>query len=379
MRSKNKLLKPGMLKSYDTGRKIISPVTLLPNKSKTTVKTLAVRHQTKPKKVIGWDLWDDGVNQSFIGKFLQCRYQTHLRYRKLWKSQKCSLPIEFGDYCHWLFSKLYVMQSPPDANGLKKLCKEFHKEWLREHPIPSQKQKEIQERVYGMVAKVMPEYIKRWDGDWSGKYKYGNDTVRPVKWIDLEGYHTRTYTYPDGKKTVLHNIFDGAFYDKKKKLWIFESKTKGRIEEETLQDGILFDTQVMLYLWIAQDVFKEKPAGVLYNVLRRPGQNWLKEDTLKSFCDRVEKDVSKVRRYDHYFKRWEFAIDYSEVLAWKKAFLDPVMQEIRMWQEGKLATYINPFALVSKFGRCDMYAPIVWGDYTKCTQGDRYIRNGVKK
>ena len=373
--AKNLILKPGMLKTYDTG------------KSKPQIQTsIGVMHDNikqiqnlkKPKKVVGWNLWDDGVSQSFIGSYCFCRAQTRLKYLELWQSDGTSLPLEFGNCSHWLFSKIYQLSEAPTVKMILDLLKKYKKNWKKDNPLPSIKALKNQERIYGMIAEVLPEYIKRWDGDWTGKYRYGNDTVRPEKWLDLEERHTREYVYPDGKKTFMLAVFDGAFYDKKKGIWIFESKTKGRIDEETLQDCILFDTQVMLSLWIARDVVKKKPSGVLYNVLRRPGQKDFKGETLKEFCGRVKKDVSNVKRYDHYFKRWEFAIDYSEVLEWKKDFLDPVMLEIRMWFEGKLPTYVDPFSLVSKYGRCDMYAPLVWGDYTKCSQRAQYRKDKKK-
>ena len=176
----------------------------------------------------------------------------------------------------------------------------------------------------------------------------------------------------DGKKTFLLAVFDGCFYDKRKRLWLFETKTKSRIDEETLQDMILQDVQIMLSLWIIKNVLDRIPSGVLYNVIRRPGQKLLKDEPLKSFFGRVEKDVSSPKRYDHYFKRWEFAIYWNEVEQWKKDFLDPVMMEIRMWFEGTLPTYVNPYSLVNQYGKCDLYFPIVKNDFSQCSQRKVY-------
>ena len=269
--------------------------------------------------------------------------------------------------------RIYLKNTLKDSSStVKTLLKKYHIYWKKYNPIPSQKQTKNQEIIYGLCQQLLPEYLKRWDGDFLDKYTFGNDTIKPKTWIDLEERYETSYIYPDGKKTFLLAIFDGIFYDKKKKLWIFETKTKSRIDEEIIQDMILHDPQIMMSLWIARYVLVQIPAGVLYNVVRRPGQKLLKDETLNSFFGRVKKEVSNPKRYDHYFKRWEFAIDWSEVRQWKKDFLDPVMEEIRMWFEGNLSTYTNPYALVNQYGKCDMYLPIVKNDFTYCSRRRKY-------
>ena len=96
--AKNKILKPGMLKTYDTG-----------GPKPAAKKPLHIVGSKKLKKVVGWNLWDDGVSQSFIGSYLFCRAQTRLPYLELWQSDGTSLPLEFANCGHWLFSKIYLM------------------------------------------------------------------------------------------------------------------------------------------------------------------------------------------------------------------------------------------------------------------------------
>ena len=325
------------------------------------------------KKIQGWSLWKDGVSQSFIASYLTCREQTRLKYIELWQSKTISLPLEFGNCFHWMLKNIYTPKKVSmNPAAIKALMAKYKNFWKKHNPIPSKKQLEKQEIVYGMCTQVLPEYVKRWDGDWKNKYTYGANTVKPKKWLALENRYEIPYTYPDGKKTFLLAVFDGCFYDKRKRLWLFETKTKSRIDEETLQDMILQDVQIMLSLWIIKNVLDRIPSGVLYNVIRRPGQKLLKDENLKSFLGRIKKDVSNPKRYDHYFKRWEFAINWNEVKQWKKDFLDPVMMEIRMWYEGKLTTYINPYSLVNQYGRSDMYNIIVRGDKTNYSQRKQY-------
>lgn len=326
----------------------------------------------RTNKIEGWDLWKHGVSQSFIGNYLDCRMQTFLKYKQLWTSKTTSLASEFGSCFHWLLSQCYLNKAP--KNMCNELIRKYELKWKQENPMPTKYQLENQTMIYGLCMQVLPAYIKCWAGDWTGKYKYGYNMIRPQKWIDIEQRYEIPYTYPDGKKTFFIVVFDGIFMAKGKS-WVFETKTKARIDEETLQDTMVHDTQLMLSLLVMKSIFKKTPAGVLYNVVRRPGQRCLKDETLQSFFKRVKKEVSNPKHYDHYFKRWEFAVDWSEVLAWEKTFLTPVMQEIRMWHEGTLATYTNPNALVTKYGRCDLYLPIVKNDFSLCSQRKQYRRN----
>jgi len=319
----------------------------------------------KKKSLIkGWDLWKDGITQSFIHSFLTCREQTRLKYKELWTNKKSSLAIEFGSCYHWMLSKIY--KNPDVLKNIDLLIKEYRKLWSVQNPVQGAKQCEQLELIFGIIKSMIPEYFERWNGDLSGKYKHGNSTVRPEKWIAFEHRFKISYQYSDGKSTYLTGALDGCFYDKKKNLWLFETKTKGMIDEEGIQDILPVDIQVMLYLYAMQTEYKKRPEGVLYNVIRRPGQRQLKDESLKSFLERIQKEVSNHKKYDHYFKRWELSITDKEMQDWKIEFLDPVMQEIRMWSEGKLPHYMNPDSLITKYGHSDMYGMILKNDIGDC-------------
>ncbi len=330
-----------------------------------------MKKKKKKQKIVGWDLYRDGVSQSFIENFLTCKQQTYLKYIRNWTRDVHSPAAEFGICFHWLLKKIYTAKKPLPV---KTLILQYKKEWLKYKKMVSQKQHDSQEIVYGMCERVLPEYLKRWNGDFGGKYEFGSDVVQPKKWVSLETRYEVPYTYSDGRKTLLIVVFDGIFYDKKKGLWLFETKTKSRVDEETLQDMFIDDIQVMLSLLAIKRYYKVKPKGGLYNVIRRPGQKMLKEDSLKSFLTRIKKDVSNPKRYDHYFMRWEIAIDWSEVMDWKRTFLDPVMRDIRNWVEGEAPHYHNPLTLTGQYGRSDYYDAILKKDFRYLTQRKFYSK-----
>ena len=257
---------------------------------------------------------------------------------------------------------------------IKRFISQYKLEWRKKWKVVSQNQLDAQELVYGLCAQVLPEYIKRWDGDFGGKYTYGCNVVAPKKWVSLETRYEVPYQYPDGRWTSLIVVFDGLFYDKNEGLWLFETKTKSRIDEETLQDMLIDDIQVMLSLLAIRKFYQKTPKGGLYNVSRRPGQRRGKDETLKTFLDRVKKEVSNPKKYDYYFMRWEIVIDWSEVMEWKRSFLDPVMLDIRNWFEGTVPHYHNPKGLIGVYGRSEYYNAILKNDYSGLTQRKFYSR-----
>jgi hypothetical protein len=98
------------------------------------------------------------------------------------------------------------------------------------------------------------------------------------------------------------------------------------------------------------------------NIIRRPGHYRRKDETLKNYILRVKKELSKPSKWGHYFIRFEMEILESEVLAWRRRVLDPLLQDMRGWWEGKHSHYTNPNGLVSKYGRCAMFNKIVYGN-----------------
>lgn len=318
------------------------------------------------KQVEGWTFEKSGISQGFIHYFLACREQTRLVYKELWSSHYEPLFREFGSCFHWLLAQVYSGRkgsgNPRTANHL---IAEYHVLWKKQNPNPTNARKNQQDLVYGLCEKVLPAYLKRWDGDFGGKYKMGCSVVKPVEWLATEEVWKLNYCVDDQLKVLIRGKYDAVFADKKKNLWLFETKCLSVISEEDIMELLPTDIQCMLYLLAIKLQFKKKPAGVLYNIVRRPGLRQGKDETLAQLLGRVEKDITTPKRQDHYFKRIEMAIDWPEVEAWQKNFLDPILQEIRDWDMGKAGHWQNPDALASKYGHCMLFDMLTKGDKSK--------------
>lgn len=326
--------------------------------------------KAKSKKPKGWQFDKDGVSQGFIHYFLACREQTRLAYKELWTSHYEPLFREFGSCYHWLLGQIYGGHKVPGSpRTVDRLIAEYHKLWKKENPRPNQARLNQQDFVYGLCEKVLPAYLKRYDGDFSGKYKMGYNVVRPVKWIASEKIWKQRYVVDNITdiqfEVLIRGRFDQVFEDKKKKLWLLETKCLSVIQEDNIVDTLPEDIQCLLYLLAIKLIYKRKPAGVLYNIVRRPGLRLGKDETVKALLGRVEKDVNNPKRQDHYFKRIEMAIDWSEIEIWQEKFLNPILAEIRDWDKGKVRHWMNPDALVSKYGRCTLFDMIVKEDNSR--------------
>jgi len=317
-----------------------------------------------------WDFWEHGVSQSFIQLFRSCKEQTRLAFVEGWTSRKSSLALDFGTCCHVALSELHGKKKVPTVNQIDRAIDVFEKDWKREYPKPTTKQTEEIHHVMALAKPVLEAYVKRYAGDWGGKYPFRNKTVVPATWLHLESRFRVPFEFEDGKIVWLNGRFDGGFEDNRKiaRKWLFETKTKAMIQEDIIVDLLPLDVQVMLYLWALWKTEGVRPTGVLYNVIRRPGLRQGKAEQFVDFIKRVREDVFKPARQDHYFIRWELQITKKELEVWERTQLRPMLEEIRLWWEGKSPHYLNESALVAKYGRCSLYEPIVNGNFNDCFQ-----------
>lgn len=317
-----------------------------------------------------WNFWRDGVTSSFLGTFLTCREQCRLHYCEGLQSRSLSLALEFGTCCHWVLEQAYGEVGNnlvPGTEEVQDWLLTYEKKWKAETPKPTPKQLEQQELVYGLAEQVLPTYFWRWIGDFTGKYKYGTGGLAtPKEWESLEEVFKVDFTFPDGKTVPIRGRRDGVFLDAKGKLWVFDTKCRSVIVEDDLMETLPLDLQQMLYLSVTEQEFGRMPAGVQMNIIRRPGQRRGTEEKLPEFLERVRKDVSNPKRFDHYFIRQQMSLVKSELEAWRQKQLAPLMQDVRDWWEGKAAHYLNPNNLISKYGRCALFAVLTANDRSGC-------------
>lgn len=321
-----------------------------------------------------WQLYKDGVSSSFLNSFLTCLEQTRLSYVEGWTPRQTPMSFMFGTTNHWILEQAYQQETLAAVAGVidsdfldswvKGMTAKYETKWKAENPSPITKETQQLELCLGLTEAVLPGYFRRWDGDFNGgHYAIANNTTQVAEWVSLEEIFKVPYTYPDGKVVSLRGRRDAVFRDKRKKLWVFDTKCRSVINHEDALDTLPVDIQQMLYLYATYLEFGEMPCGTIMNIIRRPGHRQGKTEPLKDFLDRVVGEVQAPKNYDHNFTRYEMGVTAGEVLAWKTKTLDPLMQAVRMWWEGGIPHYMNPNALITKYGHCGMFYPITKDDY----------------
>jgi hypothetical protein len=324
---------------------------------------IRVRRRRKiAKKGVLYDLERDGITQTILRTFMECRRKAELMLLGL-SPKKRSGALDFGSFTHDVLEFLYTEAQQaypepwiPELPLMTRVVK-VREEWLRSNEYSTQDDAGLQalERDAGILETLLPHYVRMWTQDFNGA----------LEWTNLESEFC--VPAPGHPNVPLRGKFDGN-YQRKRALWLFETKTKGRIDGEGLSNALPLDLQVHFYLYALAKQTGRKPRGVLYNIIRRPQLRQGKNETLKAFLNRIDKDIEK--RPDHYFTRFEVPISRDEMKVFDEE-LTSMVDDFVQWQHGVLKTYKNGSACLRPWA-CQ-FLPV-------CGQGSTdgfYVRDRV--
>jgi len=294
-----------------------------------------------------WDFNRDGLSWSGMDKFATCREQFRLHYVEGWRKVAEDLPLTFGDAAHWFLAKFNV-----DVNGvamsekkIDELLKLYDAEWRRDNAVASPTAAETHEHVLALCSAIWKEYALWWPED------------RAKKWKEVEDYWEMQYPV-ESPRTILKGYCDGAYYDDEG-LWLYETKTKGNVDEWLIQDSLVVDTQTQLYMWRFWKQVGELPTGVQYNIVRRPAHRLKQNESLRSFVDRVRGEIRKDP--EKYFLRITHHTSEEALQRFETEQLSQRVAEIEWWSKGG-PHYINSTRLVDYGKRVDTFDVITKGD-----------------
>lgn len=288
-----------------------------------------------------WNLYEHGVTQSFINKWLTCKYQAKLEYYYGLTPKSLSLPMNFGSCIHYVLSELYAKESLE----LKQVPKFIRKYQLANEEkfeeLASAQMQEL-EQLYGLAENMLYNYFAYYTSEFDNQWVI-NESVFRVKYGDF----------------WLNGRYDGGYVTPNRRLYLLDTKCLSQIDEGILTATLPFDTQCMLYLFAAY-LEGYKPSGITYNIIRRPQNRFLKNDTLQTFLSRIAGTVATNPSY--YFIRHTLQVTKKEIDEWVETFLNPVLRDIKQWYDEKCECYLNPAALVTKYGKCPMFDVITSGN-----------------
>ena len=302
---------------------------------------------TQPSKF--YSIERDGLTQGTLALFLECR-QKAWYFLNGWSSKFPSFAITYGDIVHGILEIAYEdirmgkLKSNPDKTRVRQYVSRIEKQWRTDNPRVDKKALEFLEMSLLIAEATMPVYFDYWHKDF-----------KEIAWRQLESEFKIPYKEGD-VNSFLRGKMDGVFG--KKDLWLFETKTKSRIEEGDLIDLLPFEHQVNFYLYALRQLFKKTPRGVLYNIVRRIGLQQKQKEPIQVFSKRCVEDISK--RPDFYFIRLEVSISEKEMDKYEGELHD-LIRDFNAWWKGQAGQYKNTGACVNKYGRCQFLTACATG------------------
>lgn len=311
-----------------------------------------------------WDLWEDGLSSSLISLWLQCREQFRLGVVHGWSNPVLPHGILFGGCVHYCLEQAYCHIAPPSPNDWARWVSDYRERWFEvQGKRESLKRQKEAEGLFLLARWVLTCYAARYAGDWQGlTYPVLTPKPRPAEWLSVEGCFSVYWRYPDGKAVRIRGTRDLLFRSETGELWIGDTKCYSRIDETNLLTGLSLDLQQNLYLYAAlQNYPEEQIGGAMLNVIRRPQHKQRAEEGAGAFKKRLMQEISKSP--NHFFKRLPLRTTDHHIAQWARKQLAPVLIDIRAWWEGKAPHYMNPQALTSKYGRCQLWNALTANDF----------------
>ena len=324
------------------------------------------RRSTRKERSSLWDWTLHGVTQTSLTQWLNCREQFSLGYIEGWTPRGFSVPLEFGNLIH-LMLQHQVGSSLPEKTA-RKVCKDY--EAARKPQLRGTDDYQQMQKTIVAAEALFPRYVRFWTKDdlkqkWIGrekvfkvehKFGYSRGKFLNTKWIP--DYYQET------QKVLLNGMRDGEYRTLKGKLGLFETKTKGSIDDMAIHSGLRADLQTMFYMWSLYLETGEWPTECLYNVIRRPGLIYNpKKETLQQYGQRIGKDIDE--RPEYYFRRWHVTVLQQDLEAFIRTVLDPALRLMFQWWESIAENpldrfqspyhFVNLAGLSNKYGRAPLY------------------------
>jgi len=293
-----------------------------------------------------------GVSQSALGRFLQCRKKALIAIQG-WIPKTTSKAFRFGGIWHRTEELLYSLPcvskgSVPTEKDRQGIMRKVRSEYL-DNIDPSTDADEIAETDKDLhTAEILLEgYVKKYPKDFTSRKWLGTEIKLEVKYNDIK----------------LVGYIDGA-YESRGKVWLQESKTKGRIMDDVLVDTLAFDLQSMMYLQLYYLQYGRVPEGLEYNIVRKPQIYQRKAESPAQFKKRLKKDI--LARLDFYFIRYEICIGKDEYQKWLATEFDEILREYKLWVDNNYTTtFKNTTSCMGMYGACNCLPICARGDYSQ--------------
>lgn len=270
----------------------------------------------KKPQAYKYDPYRDGVSQSCLATFLNCREQARLRYVHQLEEKRERLCFKQGkrydEILKHYYENINSYETPEEA---KRSLVEHIRDNTKKELVGASNREEIEQDA-GIAEVLLPAYI---DHHW----KYD----RRVSWQEQGKRFDDIPIYTHDKKKVnLKGEFDGTFLEGTKR-GLIENKFFSRVSDNLL-DILALDLQLGFYF--AAD-YEARLA--IFNITRKPSLRRKVSESLKDFLARIREDIKG--RDDWYFTRVRLQISKREKREAYERARSLVTEFCRWWQYAK--------------------------------------------
>lgn len=271
-----------------------------------------------------------GFSQTLIKEALQCDYRLLYQLNK-WSKPGKEENFFYGEVVHEMLDIIYSLGRYPGESFLSKKLDSYLDAKKQKHGLIWISPQKL-EYYKGVILVVLDCYFQYYVDDFSFSFI---EVERNFK-VKFENFN-------------LIGKCDGKFEyreKRRKKKMLLEHKTKTKILEKSLDDGLDMDFQNKYYLladYIESGTWCD---GVLYNVIRRPQTKQHKDESLKEYCDRLRNDINT--RPEHYFKRWEAFYTQTQLSIFTEELFEKLIR-IENLMKGKSMLIHNESQCIGNF------------------------------
>lgn len=335
---------------------------------------------------------EDGITQSMLSRFLQCRERFRLLVVEgLKPADTFNHHIEYGQMWHICEEALSSTKDSKLINvPWDQKLRDYVKTLIQKYPTSVDQI----DKWYNVCKVQFPVYVDYWS-----KQK-DNETRVPV---GQEIRFSVPYKLSSGRTIRLRGKIDAldvigsggaaALYEQ-------ENKTKSDPNEEQIRRQLHFDLQSMLYLTALQVLQRDKKlweehglpercrniviGGIRYNVIKRPlgggegsirphqGTSKKPPESKEAFYNRLRGVIdgtgfkTNKEKYEgptNFFMRWRAEVPASDITKFQHRFLNPILEQLCDWW-----TYVslchkedkNPFIYASSNDFLAEFMSIHW-------------------
>jgi len=296
-----------------------------------------------------YSLEETGLTQSLAHMFSDCPRKFLLAINR-WRSKKGQEKYTIGSIVHDVLSVAYIQKPVKYIDAfVANEIKEYFLLQLNSGLNKFQYIEKQQLEIYRTIAYcLLIKYIEYYKDDF-GTAKFTNTEREFASMINGILWRGKI----DGEHTV----------KKDKSLWVLETKTKSRINDETIQKGLSMDFQGRLYCKVKEVESSKNVSGFIYNVIRVPGIKPHKQETIQQFSQRLQDDTDV--RPEYYFMRWEVPLSVDD----KRSFLsdlNTIETDIKNYmncdsRSAKISDIKNCFACTGGISPCQYLDACIQG------------------